>query len=85
MSIDDHLLAEAEQVAARTDRSLGDIVGDALRAGHLVRLLPGWEVGSLAVQAIYPSARNLSPKVRGFVDHLAAQFGARPPWDAGLA
>ena len=61
------------------------IVGDALRAGHLVRLLPGWEVGSLAVQAIYPSARNLSPKVRGFVDHLAAQFGARPPWDAGLA
>lgn len=31
MSIDDHLLAEAEQVAARTDRSLGDIVDDALR------------------------------------------------------
>lgn len=60
------------------------IVGDALRAGSLVRLLPGWEVGSLAVQAIYPSARNLSPKVRGFVDHLARQFGGRPPWDEGL-
>ncbi len=31
MSIDDHLLAEAKQVAARTGRCLGDIVDDALR------------------------------------------------------
>ena len=31
VSIDDHLLAEAKQVAARTGRSLGDIVDDALR------------------------------------------------------
>ena len=31
MSIDDHLLAEAKQVAARTGRSLGDVVDDALR------------------------------------------------------
>jgi len=22
--------------------------------------------------------------VRGFVDHLAARFGGRPPWDEGL-
>ncbi len=31
VSIDDHLLAEAKQVAARTGRSLGDVVDDALR------------------------------------------------------
>ena len=60
------------------------IVGDALRQGHLVRLMPEWKLGSLAVQAMFPSAWNLSPKVRGFVDFLAAQFDRHPPWDEGL-
>ena len=32
VNIDDALLAEARQLAARTRRSLGDIVDDALRA-----------------------------------------------------
>jgi hypothetical protein len=31
INIDDHLLAEAKQVAARTGRSLTDVVEDALR------------------------------------------------------
>jgi hypothetical protein len=29
--IDDHLLSQAKQVAARTDRTLGEVVEDALR------------------------------------------------------
>lgn len=61
------------------------IVGDALRAGQLVRLLPDWGVPGLDAHAAYPSARHLSPKVRGFVDFLAGRFGSPPPWDAGLA
>lgn len=31
MNIDDHLLVEAKKVAARSGRSLGDVVDDALR------------------------------------------------------
>lgn len=31
LNIDDHLLAEAKQVAARTHRPLGEVVDDALR------------------------------------------------------
>jgi DNA-binding transcriptional LysR family regulator len=61
------------------------IVGDALRDGRLVRLLPGWRLRSIDVHAVYPSARHLSPKVRGFVDFLAARFHDPPPWDQGLA
>ncbi|MDQ3782572.1 MAG: DUF2191 domain-containing protein [Actinomycetota bacterium] len=34
VTIDDHLLAEAKAVAARTRRNLGDIIDDALR-NHL--------------------------------------------------
>jgi hypothetical protein len=31
VSIDDHLLSEAKQIAARTHRSLGQVIDDALR------------------------------------------------------
>ena len=34
--------------------------------------------------AVYPHARNLSPKVRSFVDFLAEYFRGTPSWDAGL-
>ena len=59
------------------------IVGDALRGGGLVPLLPDWPVRDLHVHAVYPAARNLSPKVRAFVDFVAARF-ASIPWDARL-
>ena len=61
------------------------IVGDALREGRLVRLLPGYRLQDLDVHAVYPSSRHLSPKVRSFVGFLAARFRDPPPWDAGLA
>ena len=61
------------------------IVGDALRRGELVRLLPDWRLDELTVHAVYPSSRHLAPKVRRLVDHLAGAFGNPPPWDAGLA
>jgi DNA-binding transcriptional LysR family regulator len=61
------------------------IVGDDLRAGRLVHLLPEWrEEGEGDVYAIYPASRNLSPKVRVFIDFLVGRFGDPPYWDEGL-
>jgi DNA-binding transcriptional LysR family regulator len=60
------------------------IVGDALRDGRLVRVLPDWGLPELTINAVYPSARHLSPKVRRFVDFLAARFAGEPVWDRGL-
>lgn len=60
------------------------IAGDALRDGRLVRLLPGWGLREIAAHAVYPSARHLAPKVRGFVAFLAARFRDPAPWDEGL-
>ena len=60
------------------------IVGDALRDGRLVRLLPEWRIPDLTVHAVYPSTRHLAPKVRGFIDFLVTRFGDPPQWDAGL-
>jgi DNA-binding transcriptional LysR family regulator len=35
----------------------------------------------MALNAVYPHSRHLSPKVRAFVDFLADRFGPRPYWD----
>ncbi|MFV3077845.1 LysR family transcriptional regulator [Niveispirillum fermenti] len=60
------------------------IVGDALASGRLVPVLDAWLPPPLAVHAVYPANRHLSPKVRAFVDFLAGRFGPVPYWDAAL-
>jgi DNA-binding transcriptional LysR family regulator len=44
------------------------IAREALRAGQLMPVLPGWSGVPAPVHAIYPSNRYLSPKVRAFID-----------------
>ena len=50
------------------------IVGDALVAGRLQRVLPGFDATRGDIWAVYPSRRHLSSKVRLFVDHIAGWF-----------
>jgi DNA-binding transcriptional LysR family regulator len=57
------------------------LVGDDLRAGRLVRLLPDYPPPEQALHALYPPGRHLSAKVRSFVDFLVARFGGEPAWD----
>jgi DNA-binding transcriptional LysR family regulator len=58
------------------------LVGEDLRAGRLVRLLPDQLTLEASAFAIYPQNRNPSPKVRALIDHLAATLGPEPEWDA---
>ncbi len=60
------------------------IVGNELRSGRLVRILPEYEIPGLAVYAVYAHRQFLSAKVRTFVDHLSGFFGDPPYWDQGL-
>lgn len=57
------------------------LVADDLRQGRLVRLLPGYADEGSDILAVYSDKRNLSPKVRAFIDFLAGQFGPVPPWE----
>ena len=59
------------------------IVGGDLRAGALVTVLDAFTLQDMTLNAVYPHARYLSPKVRAFVDFLAERFGPRPYWDLG--
>jgi DNA-binding transcriptional LysR family regulator len=60
------------------------LVGDDLRAGRLVRILPERLTLEASAFALHPQNRNPSPKVRALVDHLAATLGPEPDWDASL-
>ncbi len=60
------------------------IAGEALSRGLLDAVLVDCTVSEVAVHAVYPHNRHLSPKVRAFVDFLAARFGPVPYWDASL-
>lgn len=64
------------------------LVGEDIRAGRLIQLMPGWIAGhretDSAIHAVYLPNRRGSQKVRAFVDHLIQRFGASPYWDEGL-
>lgn len=59
-------------------------VSDALRAGRVRQVLPGYALPAQEVLAIYPSRRHLSPKVRVLIDFLLQTFGDPPYWDQQL-
>lgn len=55
-----------------------------LIAGDLVRVLPEYQFEETGIFAVYPSARQLSTKVRAVVDFFADRFQDPPPWEGGL-
>jgi len=57
------------------------LVAPDLKAGRLVRLLPGYEHRKSSILAVFPKRQNLSPKVRAFVDFLVEKFTPVPPWE----
>ncbi len=59
------------------------LVGEDIKAGRLVRLLPDYVDESSSIVAVFAERRNLSPKIRALIDYLAEQFGKTPPWERG--
>lgn len=57
------------------------IVGADLQSGTLTSVLDPFVAQDMSLNAVYPHARHLSPKVRAFVDFLGKRFGPRPYWD----
>ena len=56
------------------------IVAPEVRAGRLVPLFGDYVPESGPINAVYPSRRHLSAKVRSFIDFVAERFAADPAW-----
>jgi DNA-binding transcriptional LysR family regulator len=50
------------------------IVGEDVRAGRLIALLPDFPLTPSPIYAVYPTRKHLSAKVRLFVDYLVERF-----------
>jgi DNA-binding transcriptional LysR family regulator len=84
--VDDGASLRAATVAGAgiSTNALWSVAGD-LRAGRLVRVLPGWSVEDASMLwLVYPKSNVLTTKVRVLIDFLTERIGRRPPWeDAG--
>lgn len=54
------------------------LVGEDLRSGALVEVLPKYRSIELGVYAVYPTRKHLSPKVRMLVEFLVEAFRKKP-------
>jgi DNA-binding transcriptional LysR family regulator len=61
------------------------IVNEAIATGALEVLLSEYEVASPSILAVWPPSRQVSPKVRAFVNLLAKRFAKTPYWDKFLS
>lgn len=57
------------------------LIGEDLKAGRLVRVLPDHAYEDSSILAVFSDRRHLSPKIRAFVDHLAEEIGDHPSWE----
>jgi DNA-binding transcriptional LysR family regulator len=55
------------------------LVGDDLKSGALVELMPEFKCGEFGVFAVYPSRKHVAAKVRAVVDFLAGALAGRRP------
>jgi DNA-binding transcriptional LysR family regulator len=60
------------------------IVGDYLRSGRLVEVLPGYMVQDSVVAAVVPARGFVPYRVGLLIEFLAERFGSPPVWDNGL-
>ncbi len=56
-------------------------VWEDLRAGRLEVVLPGYPIADSGIYAVTPHRRFTPPRVRAFIEFLAAHFGENPAWD----
>lgn len=53
-----------------------------LQSGELVQILSNYPlISNTALWAVYPSSRQLAPKVRAFIDYFTEVFGETPYWE----
>lgn len=53
-------------------------IGDALRSGALVPVLPEWNPGHVPLHAVYPDNRLIAERVRAFVTFIAQKSKVEP-------
>lgn len=75
---DMHALLAAAMAGLGVVQLPGMVMGDELRSGRLVKVLPQWCSKGAVVHAVFPSRRGLLPSVRALIDFLVKKFDELP-------
>lgn len=57
------------------------IIHKAIEQGRLIPVLQDHVWHKMNLYAVYPNTRNLSTRVRTFIDYMVESFGDKPYWD----
>jgi DNA-binding transcriptional LysR family regulator len=60
------------------------VAGEPIRDGQLQVVLPGFQLSSFWLSAVYAGTSRNAFKLKLFIEHITAAFGRVPPWDAEL-
>ncbi len=57
------------------------IVGEDLQSGRLQQVLEDYSPPEISINAVFPSRKFMSAKVRSFIDFLSSHYSDEPYWD----
>jgi DNA-binding transcriptional LysR family regulator len=77
-----HVIREALLASVGVALTPDWLIHDKLEAGEVVALLPQFATPPLEINAVYPSGRHVSAKVRAFIEFLRNEFKAIPAFAA---
>jgi DNA-binding transcriptional LysR family regulator len=77
-----HVIREALLASVGVALTPDWLIHDKLEAGEVVALLPEFATPPLEINAVYPSGRHVSAKVRAFIEFLRNEFKAIPAFAA---
>jgi len=56
-------------------------VGEDIKAGRLIQLLPKYALLELSIYLVFPGRHHMAPKIRAFIDYMVKRMEGRPTWD----
>lgn len=77
------LLLDATLAGHGITRLPAFFIAEPIREGKLVAVLEDFALPAAPLHAVYPSSRNIAPRVRAFLDVLTEHF-ADAPWNARM-
>jgi len=57
------------------------VVGDDIKAGRLIQLLPKYALLELSIYLVFPGRHHMAPKIRAFIDYMVKRMEGTPSWD----
>lgn len=57
------------------------VVGEDIKQGKLIQLLPEYELLELSIYILFADRQHMAPKIRVFIDFIADKLKGSPSWD----